>query len=85
MTTSKTRKIGSGLYGTGVTRTAIGSVSWNATTDQVEVVIDKMGGHWYEREMQDDGDLTDYCGNCYGTLTAAKRAIANTNDRKVQP
>jgi hypothetical protein len=72
--TTNYRKIAPGLYGTGITRIAFGSVTWNAETDEVEVVIDQMDGYWYEREMQDDGDFTDYCGEGYRTLAEAKAA-----------
>jgi hypothetical protein len=76
MTSAPTfRKINAGLYGTGIKRIAVGSTTWNAETDEVEVVIDCMDGYWYEREMQADGDFTDYCGESHRTLAAAKQAI----------
>jgi hypothetical protein len=69
------RKINTGLYGTGIRRIAFGSTTWSAQTDVVEIVIDRMGSYWYEREMQADGDFTDYCGESHRTLAAAKQAI----------
>jgi hypothetical protein len=69
------RKIATGLYGTGILRIAVGSTTWSAQTDEVEIVIDRMDGYWYEREMQADGDFTDYCGESHRTLAAAKQAI----------
>ena len=73
--TNTARKINAGLYGTGIRRIAFGSTTWSAQTDEVEIVIDRMDGYWYEREMQADGDFTDYCGESHRTLAAAKQAI----------
>ena len=76
-TTIKFRKIARSVYGTGIVRPAIG-MGWGDET--VEIVIVKCDGWWWEREMLVDEyegvDFTDYAGEGYPTLTAAKQAMS---------
>lgn len=69
------RRIMRGLYGTGIYTRPIGSIGYGAT-HTVEIVIDRMGDSWWVREMTTDGELTDYCGEGFHTLTDAKAYVA---------
>lgn len=80
ITAPEFRKVQSGLYGTGITRSINDRGDYLHTCDceTVEAMIDRhsLAGCWQVRYVCEHLRFTDATGECYETLRAARAHIA---------